>query len=135
MKNFLSAKKFFILFVLFLLVLLISGCSKKPESEKIINNNDLVNQQPEALSPEELEQRYEESLVEILKPYWQTQDITGIKNKILDLRAPAKYLGLHFDLVIGFELIEQGQAAGDQAKIESGQKRIQELKSQYDWLE
>ena len=124
-------KKFFKFLVLLFLVFSISGCFK---TETASNFNDSGNLEPKKLSAEELEDQYQSLLAEILKPYWQNQGIAGIKDKILALTAPAEYLDLHFNLVVAFELIEQGQASADQAKIEEGLEKIGELKNQYSWI-
>lgn len=121
-------RKVFIFITFLFLILFSLACLKvRPADNLNINQSKPVN----AVN---LEQQYELSLKEILKPYWQNQEINGIKDKILDLRAPAKYLDLHFNLVIAFELIGQGQAVSNQAEIEEGLEKLLQLKAQYNWL-
>ncbi|OGY46058.1 MAG: hypothetical protein A2744_04050 [Candidatus Buchananbacteria bacterium RIFCSPHIGHO2_01_FULL_44_11] len=91
--------------------------------------------QVQAVRNIDLEKQYEQSLKEILKPFWPTKDPAGIRLQIIDLRAPARYLDLHINLVLAFDLFEQGQAESDQAKIEAGLERLTGLKNQYPWLE
>ena len=119
-----------LIFILLFFIFLLSACAKSPNLFTNLNTS-----QPETLSLEEIERQYESSLQEILKPGWENKEISGIKDKILALKAPTKYLDLHFNLVIAFELIEQGQKAADQAKIEDGLEKIAKLKTQYPWLE
>lgn len=83
----------------------------------------------------ELERQYEQQLAEILKPFWASNDPTNIKSKILELHAPGKYLDLHLTIVLAFDLIEQGSQAADQATIEQGLEKLNQLKADYRWLE
>ncbi|MFA5022483.1 MAG: hypothetical protein WC508_05400 [Patescibacteria group bacterium] len=115
---------------LFFLVLSFSGCGK---STNISNGNQGTNTlQQENL---QLERSYEQDLKQVLAPYWQTRDIAGVRDKILNLKAPAKYLDLHLNLVIAFDLLEQGQKAGDETKTKSGLDKLSQLKDSYNWLE
>jgi len=123
-------KKKIILFFLFSPFLLIA-CLRNPSVNINITN---TNAKQDELTPEELEQKYESEISEILQPVWQNKDFTGVKEKILALKAPAKYLDLHLNLVIAFELIEQGQMDSDQDKIEEGIEKLEKLKTQYPWL-
>jgi hypothetical protein len=125
-----KTKKVFSLLILLGLIFLVSGCfNLRSASDSNSNNN-----QSKAITPEP-EIQYEPALKEILQPYWQDQGITELKTKILALKAPAEYLDLHLNLVIAFELIEQGQRDADQAKIEEGIEKLEQLKIQYPWLE
>ena len=72
---------------------------------------------------------------EILKPFWQQTQSSGLKEQILALSVPAKYLQLHLDLVLAFDLIEQGQQEADQDKIEKGLTKINQLKDKYPWID
>jgi|SRR3989344_5673338 len=121
-------KRFFRLVILLLLFLALSACLR--------GQADNFSNQPAspAISQEDLDRQYQASLKEILGPYWQTGQISGLKDQILALRAPSQYLDLHFNLVVAFELIEQGQADADQAKIEDGLSKLDQLKGQYPWL-
>ena len=112
------------------------GCSKvAPKAINVANDNDqAVNNQPQPISLPELEKSYESSLKDILQPYWQTHEIAGIKDKVLALKAPVKYLDLHLNLVMALGSIEQGQANSDQVKINAGQAKIDKLPAQYPWL-
>jgi len=96
--------------------------------------NDSSSPQQSAARNVELERQYEKSVKEILTPFWAGQPTSGIRQQLLDLRAPALYLNLHINLVLAFDLIEQGQTESDQAKIESGLDRLNGLAGQYAWL-
>ncbi len=121
-------KIYLFLFILFALVVL-SGCSIFVNK----NNNNANLQNGNAINPE-LEKQYEKSVKSILQPAYLGQGISGIKQQILDLRAPAKYLDLHLNLVLIFDSIEEGQKQADQAKIEAGLDKLEQLKQQYPWL-
>ena len=90
--------------------------------------------QPLPSNPE-LERQYEQQLSAILKPFWAGNNPTGIKSKILELHAPGKYLDLHLSIVLAFDLIEQGSQTADQATIEQGLEKLNQLKADYRWLE
>ena len=82
----------------------------------------------------ELERQYERQLRAILEPFWQNSDPTGLKEKILELHAPGKYLELHLNVVLAFDLIERGQQDADQAAIEQGIEKLNRLPANYAWL-
>ncbi|MFA6254863.1 MAG: hypothetical protein WC675_02365 [Patescibacteria group bacterium] len=131
MRKIFGTRKVFIFVILAFFGFVMVGCSNK--SEPISNQN--MQNQPKPEEQKDLVADYESNLVEILKPYWESNKILGIKDKILALKAPAQYLDLHFSLVVAFESLEQGQLASDQNKIEDGQAKIQALKTEYPWLE
>ena len=70
---------------------------------------------------------YQESLPEILALYWETGNYTGVKEKIIELRVPSEYLDLHFNLVLAFEMLEQGESL-------EGNQKIQDLLKEYPWI-
>jgi len=122
------AKKFFNFTTLALLIFLLAGCGiSKKTNQPVINNNQA---QTGAELNLELEASYQKDLVAALQPYWTSHRADDIKTKILDLRAPAKFLDLHLNLVLAFEQLE----SGDQAKVAIAVERIDELKTQYPWL-
>lgn len=83
----------------------------------------------------QLEQEYEQEVKRILKPFFQDKQTAGLKDQILSLRAPAKYLELHLKLVLSFDKIYQGQKENDQSIIESGFQNLDQLKNKYPWLD
>ncbi|MFA6381658.1 MAG: hypothetical protein WCX08_00100 [Candidatus Buchananbacteria bacterium] len=123
-------KSFFVFVILFFLAPVLFGCVKNKPIQPIDNETA----QPPVLTEPELESKYESELIDILKPVWQNESYAGVKSRILALRVPAKYLDLHFNLVVAFELIEQGQGSADQAKIDKGLAKLDELKVKYGWL-
>lgn len=82
-----------------------------------------------------LERLYEQHLATILKPFWATQNAGAIKSQILELRAPGKYLDLHLNLVLAFDMLERGQQAADQAIINQAWEKLNKLKATYPWLD
>ncbi len=104
MRKIFVTRKVFIFIILAFLSFALVGCFKK--SESLVNKN--MPNQPKPEEPKDLVADYQSSLVEILKPYWERKEILGVKDKILTLKAPAQYLDLHFNLVVAFELLEQG---------------------------
>ena len=119
-------------FLFFLLVTatLLSGCALWSSK-----NNDVNGQPTGPVRNPELERAYEQQLKIVLAPYFSQQDVAGIKDQILVLRAPGIYLDLHFSLVVAFELLEQGRAEADQSKIEEGLSRLQTVIAANPWLE
>ena len=111
-------------------VITVTGCFGNSNDKGNQNINQAVNK-----SNPELEKKYEKELKAILKPVWQDTQVNNIKDQILELRAPAKYLNLHLNLVLAFEEIEKGQALADQAQIESGLEKLNDLKKQYPWMD
>lgn len=109
-------------------MVLFCGCNKKS-----ITTTTSVQTKTEAVAIDsaKLENEYENNVKQIMAPYWLASDSSGIKDKILALKAPSKYLDFHLNLVIGLELIDQGKNTGDQAKIQSGQEKINQLASKY----
>lgn len=130
-----TSNKFFIFGILIFSIFLVSACGKSSTNINADNNLNINNNQSITINQEEFEEQYQSSIQDILKPYWQNSEVVGIKDKIIALKAPAKYIDLHIGLVISFEKIEQGQTNFDQAKIEEGFERIAELKTKYSWLD
>ncbi|OGY44901.1 MAG: hypothetical protein A2729_03925 [Candidatus Buchananbacteria bacterium RIFCSPHIGHO2_01_FULL_39_14] len=121
-------KVFFILLTLFFL----SGCLATRNN----NNNSLVNQNQSinVANQEEIESQYQAKVREVLNTYWLNGEISSLKGKILDLRAPAKYLDFHFNLVVALEFLEQGKTQADNQKIKQGEEKINRLKNDYPWI-
>lgn len=129
-------KNLLTLILLLSLTLSLSACLK-PKDQPNFNQNQNTGQpdQPApVLTEAELEKNYQDSVKEALEPYWQKQDISGVKDKILAWRAPAKFLDLHFNLVVAFELLEQGKTGANQEKVEAGMDKLNALKAKYPWL-
>ncbi|MFA6410070.1 MAG: hypothetical protein WCW26_00630 [Candidatus Buchananbacteria bacterium] len=125
-------KVIFLLVLFFLAVPLLGfSCSKK---KSINENQQKANLQAELENPK-LEREYEVALKAVMDPYWQTGDYSGLKDKILAQKAPAKYLDLHLNLVIALDSLEQGTKESDQVKIKTAQDNLLKLKNQYRWLE
>lgn len=124
---------------LYILVLLLSltviGCVKGKTNSSSLDDGKKVKQEvAQVKSQQELEKDYQNSLTLILDPYWSSKDISGIKEQILELTAPAKYTQLHFDLVVAFELLEQGRKDSDQSKIEQGIDELNSIVAKNPWI-
>lgn len=104
------------------------------QGANLINKGNNSNNQATIQSNPELEKKYEQQLKIILKPFWTNNDPDNLQEQILELRAPAKYLDLHLNIVLAFDLINQGRLTEDQAKIEEGLEKLNQLKKQYSWL-
>jgi len=126
-----------ILFRIFCVVLIFSalGCQRPKPDQAILPADSAAKAPAAAVAPADLAARYESDLRLILAPYWQKKNFAGLKDQILELRAPADYLDLHLNLVMAFELIEQGQKNADAEKIEAGMDKISQLSGQYPWLQ
>lgn len=81
-----------------------------------------------------LEASYQSSLNDILRPYWETEQVNGIKDKLLALTVPPKYLKLHLSLVLGINLVEEGTQAADESKVASGKKKIDDSVKEFPWI-
>lgn len=119
-----------ILIIVFIFGLAVSGCVKNVQNNDQGNINNNVEQNKPVITSES----YKQSLSAILQPYWDSLQPAGVKDKILELTAPAEFLNLHLNIVIAFELIEQGQKDSDQGKIEDGIDRLNNLANNNDWL-
>jgi len=128
--------KFIIISLLIAFILPVAGCQSRGAVAGVNSvTSQAENNQPAVLSLTQQESQYEIAVKEILATYWQSQDISGVKDKILALRAPVKYTDLHLSLVLAFESIEQGKKISDQSKINSGADKLNQLKVQYSWLQ
>lgn len=128
MQKVMKTKNFLILLFL---TLLLAGCTETSSLVDNLSNSSQI----KTPAAEDLENQYETDLAAILKPFWQNNNFVSIKDKALALKAPAKYVDLHFNLIIAFELIEQGQTSSDQAQIEQGLEKLNVLKTQYPWID
>ncbi len=123
-------KKYIRISVIIILLFSLSACGFG-RKEKQIDNSEAE----KIKNIIKMEKEYKSAASAILKPYFQSQEFSGIKNEILELKVPSEYLDLHFNLVVAFELLEQGRAESDQSKIENGLEKINKLKEEYPWLE
>ncbi|MBN1778946.1 MAG: hypothetical protein JW816_01880 [Candidatus Buchananbacteria bacterium] len=119
--------------ILLFSLFIFSGCSSQNNNQTVdVGNQDAVVQSQ--LLTEQVEKDYQVQLANILAPYWLTGQFTGIKDQILDLRAPSQDLNLHLNLVLALQDLEDGTNDNDQEKIDQAKKRIDQLANQYDWL-
>jgi len=100
-------------------------------------------QNPLPISHEELVRNYEARAKAAVSEYnglevkgsFTADEIRKVKDELLGLKVPAEFKELHVQLVLGLTKIEDSLAAGD-AKIRTeGQKKIEQAKATYTWLE
>jgi len=130
--NLLVMKKIYIFIVLILTAsFILTGCSKNPKTQSVQTPGG---EQLELPANPELEKNYEKQLSTLFKTFWQTQDETGLRDQVLELRAPAKYLDLHLNIVLALDMIEQARISGIQSQVDEGVSRLNSLSSQYSWF-
>lgn len=106
---------------------LVAGCSG-------FNRGADTNTQQQVKSNPELEREYREEVRDLLAPVFSNYEVTGVREALLDVTVPSAYLDLHLDLVLALDAIETARQNADQAGIEAGLERIDDLADQYDWL-
>lgn len=118
----------------FLLALLVFITACTPRQQVLDNQNgdnlQIVQEEKRVVTQSE----YEGQVKTALQGYYTTNDVTAVKDQIVSLTVPAEYLDVHFELVVAFELLDQGQKQNDQSKIDQGQKKLEELSKTYTWL-
>lgn len=118
--------------LILILSLAVSGCLKKQiTSNEVIGNNNATPAIEEIVTKES----YQDDLKNVLMPFWSQGSRDKIKEQILGLTVPSEYLDLHFNLVIAFEMIEQGSKDSDQEQIDLGLAKIDRLAQEYSWLQ
>lgn len=95
---------------------------------------------PSTPSPEGLaaEQRYRQAVQGIFNQ-WDRQsgakvDFARLQDELLKLTVPGRYRMVHLDLAIVLNLLRQGQASGDQASVEEGLTRLDEILKAQPWI-
>ncbi|RJR30870.1 hypothetical protein C4569_03740 [Candidatus Parcubacteria bacterium] len=101
---------------------------------KDLTANKTNNEQKKAVDTEKLEKDYERNVAQILRPFFEKQEFSGILNELTNLNVPEKYMDFHLDLVIAFDLLKQGQKDGNQEKIEEGLQKLDQLVQANNWL-
>ena len=56
------------------------------------------------------------------------------KGSFLELIVPAIHKNVHLNLILSFNLIEQGIISGDETKIDAGEMSLEALADNYPWL-
>lgn len=127
-------KKLTTIFLLVITTIILSACgigSNNNQSKSFFG--DQQQKQVNSSNPQ-LEKEYEKELKTIMAPVWQSQQLDGVKDKVLALKAPAKYIELHLNLVLALDKIETGKTNSDQTKVQEGLDKLNQLKTQYPWL-
>ncbi|MBU1164173.1 hypothetical protein KKA15_01250 [Patescibacteria group bacterium] len=95
---------------------------------------DLIQPNQQQVTNTKLIKEYEKNVEDVLKPYFQKQNFDNVIDDLLELTVPSDYQLLHLNLVIAFDLIQDGQKEIDQGKIEEGIAKINQMVTQYPWL-
>ena len=126
-------KRFGIIIAVALFVFVVAGC-RRADSSNVWTTPGNIQETETRVDMEALEASYQSSLNDILRPYWETGQVGGVKEKLLALIVPPKYLKLHLSLVLGVDLIEEGMQAADESKVESGKKKIDGSVKEFPWI-
>jgi len=111
----------------------VAGC-RRADSVTTETTSENTQETEERVDMEALEASYQSSLKDILSPYWETGQVNGLKDKLLALTVPPKYLKLHLSLVLGIDLVEEGAQASDESKVASGKKKIDDSVKEFPWI-
>lgn len=134
-----TKKIFFVLIVIlalvvFLVIIVILSPKTKNNLSKYWSVNSFNTNRQDSVSNPNLIRDYERQVKKILEPFFQEQNFDEVLKQLLELTVPAEYQDLHLNLVIAFDLIKVGQENSDQAQIEEGLAKIDNLLAQYPWL-
>ncbi len=82
----------------------------------------------------EAKQIFNEYLALINQAGFTQEQISQIKNKLLDLKVPTKFKDLHINLVLALTKMEDYLATGDQMKKTDSQQIINQVETENYWL-
>jgi len=74
-----------------------------------------------------LRQTQDESLISV-------DDVSRTKNSILGLKMPVQFKGLHLNLVLAMDKMEDYLVDGDEKKLRESKELIKQAKKEYEWL-
>lgn len=113
--------------------MVIGGC--RPASNNPITPTSTPQEvAPVIVSTPEMEKTYEQAVSAVLAPFWDQQKIEGVGAQLLNIKAPGKYLTLHLELVLAFDMLDRGRTQQDQALIEQGMAKVRTLRESFTWL-
>jgi len=75
------------------------------------------------------------SYLELEKGDYTVDQVTQLKNQLLDLRVPTEYKNLHINLVLALTKMENYLTSGDKAEKVASQQIISQAQADYDWLD
>ncbi len=107
-----------------------------------IQKNQVINQLTKDKKITQLEENYQAKSREIFKAYEQLiqadnfspENIIEHKNRLLDLRVPAKYKELHLNLVLALTKMENYLNQKDAKEKTASLEMTNQLKADYSWL-
>ncbi|MCK4554592.1 hypothetical protein KAU19_06580 [Candidatus Parcubacteria bacterium] len=134
------------IFIILISTLILTSCSiTKPADDKKNKSAGQDNNQ-QADKPIDmglLTKAYQMEVKVILNNYLrQTQDeslltindVSRTKNSFLALKMPSKYKGLHLNLVLAMDKMEDYLLDGDEGKRLDSERLIKQAKEEYAWL-
>ncbi|MFA5076254.1 MAG: hypothetical protein WC480_02435 [Patescibacteria group bacterium] len=119
-----------------------------PDSSQTIQEMQAATEAEKEVATQDLAANYQAKSTEIISSYLQQRSAilandqdeskwlalaTQTKNQLLDLKLPAKYQGLHLDLVITFNILEQG-LQGDSDRVDEANARLDQILTDNPWL-
>lgn len=130
--------KVLIFFLLILLVLVLYLILTSESSTKL---NDF-SQQAQDEKIVLLEENYKAKAKEFLSAYenlikdnnFTAEKITELKNKLLDLKVPAKFKELHIQFVLALDRMENYLSQKDEWERSDSLRMVNQLKADYSWL-
>jgi hypothetical protein len=130
--------KVLIFFLLIFLVLVLYLILTSESSTKL---NDF-SQQAQDEKIVLLEENYKAKAKEFLSAYenlikdnnFTAEKITELKNKLLDLKVPAKFKELHIQFVLALDRMENYLSQKDERKRSDSLRMVNQLKADYSWL-
>jgi len=133
-----KAKILIILFSFSLLLILYLFFTSEPINKKIEPDKEVKSGTTKI---EQLEISYRQqaqpivaNYLGLLKNNYTIDQVSQIKNKLLDLRVPTKFKNLHINLVLALTKMENYLTGGKESEKVESQQIISQAKADYDWL-
>lgn len=123
------------------LYLIINSKPVNDVEKQVVNEPQKV-EKVEKVDLVKLENDYKENFKEIFTNYvlaLQDMDLSVdkavfIKKQVLDLRVPTNFKDLHLDFVLAITKMENFLTDDDEKEKEEGQRIVDEIKVNYEWL-
>jgi len=122
---------FFLLIIVYLIL-----------TTETVVKNDQVNSATDQNKIIELEQQYKKQVIAIFNDYtklitgesYTLEQVSQLKNRLLDLKVPTKFKDLHINFVLSLTRLENYLLDKDEAEKAKSQQVIGQLKADYSWL-
>jgi len=122
---------FFLLIIVYLIL-----------TAETVVKNDQVNSATDQNKIIELEQQYKKQVIAIFNDYtklitgesYTLEQVSQLKNRLLDLKVPTKFKDLHINFVLSLTRLENYLLDKDEAEKAKSQQVIGQLKADYSWL-